>query len=35
VDADVDLDAITTEEAEPMGASGHGLGVLWYENPTR
>lgn len=35
VDADGDLDAITTEEAEPMGASGHGLGVLWYENPTR
>jgi len=31
MDADGDLEVITTEEA----AAGGGRGVIWYENPTR
>ncbi len=33
LDADGDLDIITTEENE--GGPGTGLGVVWYENPGR
>jgi hypothetical protein len=32
LDGDGDLDVITTEENE--GPDGHGLGVIWYENPS-
>jgi len=31
IDGDGDLDVINTEEA----TGGKGLGVVWYENPSR
>lgn len=34
VDGDGDLDVFTTEEQKPNGAV-NGLGVIWYENPSR
>jgi hypothetical protein len=34
IDGDGDLDAVTSEQNEPMdGGPGPGLGVIWYENP--
>jgi len=34
IDGDGDLDAITSEQNEPMeDGPGPGLGVIWYENP--
>lgn len=35
VDADGDLDVINTEENDRTGGGKPGLGVVWYENPTR
>lgn len=35
LDGDGDLDVLTCEESEPVGGRRKGLGVLWYENPTR
>jgi len=36
IDGDGDLDAITSEQNEPLAGQpgvGPGLGVVWYENP--
>lgn len=35
LDADGDLDLLTCEESEPVEGKRRGLGVFWYENPTR
>ena len=35
VDADGDLDIVNTEEANNASGGKRGLGLIWYENPTR
>jgi hypothetical protein len=35
VDADGDLDILKTEENDNAAGSNPGLGLVWYENPTR
>jgi hypothetical protein len=35
LDADGDLDLLACEESQPVGDQRQGLGVFWYENPTR
>ena len=35
LDSDGDLDILTCEEREKNNTQGGGLGVIWYENPTR
>jgi hypothetical protein len=35
IDGDGDLDVFTTEERLPRAGQPTGLGVIWYENPTR
>jgi hypothetical protein len=35
IDGDGDLDVFTTEERLPRAGLPTGLGVIWYENPTR
>jgi hypothetical protein len=35
LDGDGDLDVLTCEESEPVAGRRRGLGVIWYENPTR
>lgn len=35
IDQDGDLDVLTCEEREPRSGKPVGLGVVWYENPTR
>lgn len=35
IDADGDLDIVNTEEANNASGGKRGLGLIWYENPTR
>jgi hypothetical protein len=35
VDRDGDLDVLNTEEHDNAAGGNPGLGVVWYENPTR
>jgi len=35
IDGDGDLDVLTCEESEPVDGKRRGLGVFWYENPTK
>jgi hypothetical protein len=35
VDADGDLDILNTEENDNAAGGNPGLGLVWYENPTR
>ena len=35
VDADGDLDILNTEEHDNAAGGNPGLGLVWYENPTR
>jgi len=35
LDGDGDLDVLACEESEPLAGRRRGLGVFWYENPTR